>query len=308
MAAYTPEHNALFELPPAPARSPQPRTANTQPPPKPRPADDYGEADRWTYLGTHMPSWLARPEFGGEKPTPLCISHRRLAGRKTLPRAVTPWMLDSGAYSELYLYGRWTVPSRVYARNVRRFADEIGDLDLASIQDWMCEPHMIARTGLSVEEHQERTIRSYLELMWLDDTLPWMPVLQGYSRDSYLRHRDLYARYGIDLTVEPRVGLGSVCRRQNTTEAIHLVETLHDDAHLRLHAFGFKIGGLRKTWHRLYSSDSMAWSYNARRSDPLASCRHAKCTSCPRYALQWRLRLLNSLPMWNHIGTLELAS
>jgi integrase len=43
------------------------------------------------YLGTHQPSWLAR-DLG----VPFLVSHRRLAGRRTLPRASSPWALDSG--------------------------------------------------------------------------------------------------------------------------------------------------------------------------------------------------------------------
>jgi integrase len=43
------------------------------------------------YLGTHQPTWLARP-LG----VPLMVSHRRLTGRRSLPRAVTGWFLDSG--------------------------------------------------------------------------------------------------------------------------------------------------------------------------------------------------------------------
>jgi hypothetical protein len=28
--------------------------------------------------------------------------------------------------------------------------------------DWMCEPFMLAKTGLSVREHQQRTVTNYL--------------------------------------------------------------------------------------------------------------------------------------------------
>ncbi|MFR9724002.1 hypothetical protein ACL02R_11645 [Streptomyces sp. MS19] len=284
-------------------REPQGNRHPLIPAPRQRTAEQYGEADRSTYLGTAMPGWLARREFGGPLPTPLCVSHRRLASRKVLPRAVTPWLLDSGGYSELYLHGRWTVPPARYAANVRRFQQEIGNLDYAAIQDWMCEPHILTRTGEDVYRHQARTVASYLTLMSYDDELPWMPVLQGWHLADYLRHVEMYAAVGIDLTAEPRVGLGSICRRQGTREAVRIVEILSTQVGLRLHAFGFKSTGLRTCWHQLYSSDSMAWSYGARLGEPLPGCPHKKCTSCPDYALRWRTRLLNSLPQW-HNGTL----
>lgn len=266
----------------------------------------YEEADRFTYLGTHEVSWLARPELGGSRCTPLCVSHRRLAKRRTLPRAVTSWMLDSGAYSELYLYGRWTVSTAEYAAAVRRYSEEIGELERASVQDWMCEPHIVKRTGLSVYDHQARTVASYINLMWRDGELPWMPVLQGWSRDDYLRHIDMYDAMGIDLTLEPLVGLGSICRRQRTAEAVRIVEALYG-AGIRLHGFGFKATGLRAAHHLLYSSDSLAWSYSARRRPPLPGCTHKSCSNCLRYALTWRTRLLNSLPEW-HQGALAVAA
>lgn len=260
--------------------------------------DDYDDIERESYLGTHHPSWLARPEFGGFRPVPLCISHRRLGNRRTLPRAVTPWLLDSGAYSELYLKGTWTVSTSAYAAAVRRYRDEISQLEHASIQDWMCEPHILARTGLTVYDHQARTVASYINLLWQDDTLPWMPVLQGWTLDDYLRCVDMYNAMGIDLTLEPRVGLGSICRRQSTREAVRIVETLHGLG-VRLHGFGFKVQGLRAVHHLLYSSDSLAWSFGARHQDPMPGCAHKACSNCHRYALAWRNRMLRSLPAWH---------
>lgn len=64
-----------------------------------------------------------------------------------------------------------------------------------------------ARTGLSVWDHQLKTVASYLNLMTLDAELPWMPVLQGFTLDEYLRCADQYGRAGVDLTPgipEPR--------------------------------------------------------------------------------------------------------
>ncbi len=62
----------------------------------------------------------------------------------------------------------------------RLFQEECGQLDWAAVQDWVCEPFMLKRTGLSVREHQRRTVASYLDLRSLAPEVPWVPVLQGW--------------------------------------------------------------------------------------------------------------------------------
>lgn len=235
------------------------------------------------WLGVHQPNWL---EHAG---VPLMVSHVRLAKRRTLPRARGPWVLDSGAFSELAQHGRFTTPPIAYASAVRRYADEIGNLAWAAPQDWMCEPFMLAKTGLTVAEHQQRTIVSYLELR--SSGLPFIPVLQGWTADDYLRHAVGYGHAGVDLTAEPVVGLGSVCRRQGTDSIFAIVRAL-DACGIRLHGFGMKTEGLARASFGLVSADSMAWSYQARRNPGFADCTHKSCANCLRYALWWRERVL----------------
>jgi len=240
------------------------------------------------FLGFHHPHQLAHARV------PLFISHRRLTGKRKLPRAAAPWALDSGGFTELSLYGRWTVTAQDYAAAVRRYRDEIGSLEWASPQDWMCEPVMIAKTGLTVREHQRRTIASVQELRALG--APVIPVLQGWCPGDYFDHAEDYDRAGIDLRAEPTVGLGSVCRRQNTVRASILVRELAA-AGLKLHGFGFKQTGLRACHDVLASADSLAWSYHARREPPRDECRgtHKNCANCLPFALEWRDDVLRSM-------------
>jgi len=237
------------------------------------------------YLGTHEPSWLARTDV------PLFVSHRRLAGRRRLPRAVGPWALDSGGFSELSMFGAWRTPAPTYVTAVRRYTTEIGGLVWAAPQDWMCEPVMIARTGLSVADHQARTVASVLELRHQADDLPWVPVLQGWTIDDYRRCVDLYAAAGIDLTAEPLVGLGSVCRRQSSAEIEDIAAALAAEG-IRLHGFGVKALGLGRYARHLASADSLAWSYAARRAPALAGHPHRNCANCLPWALAWYHRTL----------------
>lgn len=242
------------------------------------------------YLGTHMPRWLEQADV------PLFLSYRRLAGLRRLPRARGRWALDSGGFSELSMFGRWTFSPARYADDVRRFAGEIGQLDWAAVMDWMVEPAIRANTGLSVREHQSRTIASYAELRLLAPEVPWAPVIQGWTLGEYVEHVGMYARAGIDLSQAPVVGVGSICRRQNTTRAALLLRLLARETGLKLHAFGFKLRGLVAASDALASADSLAWSYNARRNAPLPECRgHRRCTSCLAYALEWREQLLRKI-------------
>jgi hypothetical protein len=244
------------------------------------------------WLGSHMPHWLEHSAV------PLFISHRRLVARRRLPRALGVWALDSGAFSEIAALGHFETSPRAYAAAVDRYAAEIGGLAWAAIQDWMCEPFMTAKTGLTVGEHQRRTVGSYLDLCTLAPHLPWVPVLQGFTLTDYERCIDLYRQAGIDLVTLPLVGLGSVCRRQATTEITALVTALAGYG-LRLHGFGVKTGGLHRYGPLLGSADSMAWSYAARHQPPLPGCTtHANCANCLRFALAWRAELACTLTGW----------
>ncbi|WP_194117740.1 DUF7221 family queuine tRNA-ribosyltransferase-like protein [Streptomyces hoynatensis] len=238
------------------------------------------------YLGTHHPAWLATAGV------PLFVSHRRLKGRKGLPRAASRWALDSGGFTELSMHGAWTVPPREYAAAVRRYAGEIGQMAWAAPQDWMCEPWIVAKTGLPLSEHLARTVGNYLDLKSIDPALKIIPVIQGWRRQDYEDCADRYERAGIDLAAEPVVGLGSVCRRQATGEAAQIVGTLAGRGY-RLHGFGFKVLGLAECGSSLTSADSLAWSFEARRRPPLPGCSgHKNCANCLRYAHRWRERVL----------------
>lgn len=261
------------------------------------------------FLGADSPRWLARAAV------PLFVSARQLRGRRRLPRAGAPWALDSGGFTELSLHGRWQTAPRQYAREARLWRGEVGNLAWCAPQDWMCEPQTLLRTGLSVEQHQERTLASYLTLCSLAPDLPWIPVLQGWAEADYLRHADAYHAAGVDLARLPLVGLGSVCRRQDTRGAELIVRRLACEG-IRLHLFGFKLKGLLRCARWAASSDSMAWAQDARRDaarvhvgeerrHPCPAGKHDEetrsgCTHCLPYALAWRGRALGRIERGRH--------
>lgn len=240
------------------------------------------------YLGTHHPAWLWN---GTLTDVPLFVSRRALGLKRPKP-ATTPWALDSGGFSELSLYGEWRTTVPEYVDYVRRCSEMVGKLEWAAPMDWMVEPFMLTRTGLTLREHQRRTVENFIELREQVDEV--IPVLQGWTQDDYEACLGLYDRAGVDLRAEPLVGVGSVCRRQGTEEADAIFSMLSGEG-LRLHGFGVKLTGLGRFGHKLESSDSLAWSYRARRSAPLPGCvGHKNCANCQRFALRWRQQVLEA--------------
>lgn len=238
------------------------------------------------YLGTHMPHWLR------DSDVPLFVSHRRLARNKSVPRAVCSWALDSGGFTELAKFGGWATGPHEYATAVRRYRDEVGMMEWAAPQDWMCEPGMIEKTGLSVRAHQALTLRNFVQLRQIAPDLPFIPVLQGWTLDDYLDHVDAYGAAGFDLTTFDLVGVGSVCRRQDTDEIRDIIAALNDVGVRRIHGFGVKGDGFGKYGHQLASADSMAWS---KRGFHIMPCPHTgakSCANCRVHALEWRRRTL----------------
>ncbi len=244
------------------------------------------------FLGIHEPAWMSRTTV------PLFVSRNRLARRKRLPVAAGPWALDSGGFTEIGAHGRWTVSAKTYAEDVARYATDIGRMEWAAPQDWMCEPIMLKRTGLTVAAHQLNTLDNFQELRSLNPALPFVPVLQGWTLDDYRRHLDAYDTAGIIARDLPTFGLGSVCRRQGTDDAVKIVRGILAHAPgIRLHGFGFKTRGLAKLEHELASADSLAWSYRARRAPPPTDHEHPRggkgCSNCLTFALRWREKMLD---------------
>lgn len=242
------------------------------------------------YLGTHQPGWLWNGSIDG----PLFVSRTRLSRYKTLRPSLAEWALDSGGFTEIQKHGRWTITPKQYIAEVRRFTDEIGNLAWAAPMDWMCEPVQLAKTRKTSKEHQWLTLINYMDLMEEASDLPFVPVLQGWDRDDYMRCWEMYDSQKIYLEDHALVGVGSVCRRQGTFEALRILRSLQP---LKLHGFGIKTTGLAMYGQLLASSDSLAWSLNARKHPPLEGCEglHKTCANCHKWAHRWRERVLATI-------------
>jgi len=148
--------------------------------------------------------------------------------------------MDSGAFTEIATHGRYRQTVEEYADEVRRWIS-VGQLRAVVAQDYMCEPFILRKTGLTVDEHQRLTIDRYDRLVdLLGDSVYVMPVLQGYMPVEYARH---VAMYGGRLAPNAWVGVGSVCKRNATPRSVEGVLRVIRDVRpdLRLHGFGLKI-------------------------------------------------------------------
>lgn len=180
--------------------------------------------------------------------------------------ACREWMLDSGAFTQIKDHGRFVMSCCDYAQAIVRWS-RCSQMVAAVSQDYMCEAPALAKTGLTVKDHQRLTIERYIEILgFVNDATYLMPVLQGYEPWEYVSH---LRQYGWRLREGAWVGVGSVCKRNARIDEIErvLVAIRDERPDLRLHGFGVKITALQSDIVRscLWSCDSMAWSAAARR-------------------------------------------
>lgn len=209
------------------------------------------------YTGLHQPSDAKHFERS-------FISINRLRGRRS-GFEVADWILDSGAFTEISKHGHYRNDPKAYAHEIKRWVGN-GNLKAAVSQDLMCEPHILAITGLTVQRHQELTIERYDSLNAEDlGGAQLIPVLQGFAPRDYVTHLQAYAGR---LLPGMWTGVGSVCKRNSDPQAIWEVLDAIKQARpdLRLHGFGLKATALAlsEIQQLLHSSDSMAWSFHAR--------------------------------------------
>jgi hypothetical protein len=201
------------------------------------------------------------------------ISVNRVRARKS-PIPARDWILDSGAFSTIATHGGYPEPVSVYAAQIRHLRVS-GNLLAAVAQDYMCEPWMLEKTGLTIADHQRLTIERYHALLSFETGVYIMPVLQGYAPTDYVTH---IRAYGARLAHGAWVGVGSVCKRNSDPAAIEnvLLAIKLERPDLRLHGFGLKLTALRSGLVRdlLFSADSMAWSFAARREGRDANSWH----------------------------------
>lgn len=210
------------------------------------------------YVGLHHPSDAHRFDRA-------FISVNAIRRRKKAIGA-KQWIMDSGAFTEISTHGGYRHSVDEYAEIILRWADDPALVAVVA-QDYMCEPFILEKTGMTIEQHQRLTIERYDALNALVGHRVYvMPVLQGYAPQDYVRHLRMY---GDRIGPGAYVGVGSVCKRNTDVEAVEdvLLAIKRERPDLRLHGFGLKTTALASSIVQdfLESADSLAWSYAARR-------------------------------------------
>lgn len=192
------------------------------------------------------------------------ISVNRLRRRKS-DFEVNNWILDCGAFTEISRHGHYREDIQVYANHIKRWKS-CGNLVAAVSRDIMCEPFILERTGMTVQDHQKLTVDNYDALLACETGVYILPVLQGYSPSEYVSH---IRQYGDRLAYGMWVGVGSVCKRNSKPAQIEaiVIAISKERPDLRLHLFGVKLTALKSAVIRnlAWSSDSLAWSFAARK-------------------------------------------
>lgn len=180
--------------------------------------------------------------------------------------------MDCAGFQEVEAHGGYREPPEAFAVEAARWVNLVPGCDFVVSQDYMCEPFVLAKTGLTIPDHQRLTIERFdaTARVWPQlagaGAPPLLPVLQGFTPDQYVRH---LRGYGSRLKEGMRVGVGSVCKRQGNIAMIReLLTAIHAERpDLLLHGFGVKITALQDALIRelLHSADSMAWAFAARK-------------------------------------------
>jgi hypothetical protein len=240
------------------------------------------------FLGLHQPADAEKTRVS------VFISMARLINRKKRLDH-DDWIMDSGGFTMISKHGNYTVSEDQYLACVERH-----NPTHAFCQDWMCEEFILKKTGLSVKEHQNKTIESYLSLSKRDDRI--RPVLQGWLLNDYLDHIGMYVNSGINM--DQLFGLGTVCSRNSKPNEIFEIVAGIKRSHpeIRLHGFGVKTESLAMCAGLLESADSMAWSSRGRRMKLCPDCDIKSCANCLEFALLWRKRILMQVKNYTPLG------
>ncbi len=303
---------------------------------------ELGQTDAYSpvpllWIGAQEPSWVWQEDAAGR----FMLSGARAMerhGNRPWPQATVPVMWDSGAYIHLKKHGRWTWPAHDYAVYTARACRGLGRIEHAAPQDWMCETDillkthahelrtgskaeadawLLARRSAAVEEHQRRTVVSFVFLRATCPKVPFMPVLQGYYPREYLACAQLYRDLGVRLEEYPLVGVGTICRRPKAVEIRDTLGAVSDGLGLDvdLHAFGVKSDAAFNAALEsgaLSSTDSMAWSSRARRMEnelrmALATALGLVAPADPVALRAWRKMVLQLDPFAHPEAVARLA-
>lgn len=240
------------------------------------------------YLGIYQ---IKHAQFAPQ----FMFSFNRLKNRKlSVPFNNYDWIMDSGAFSEINLNGKYTYTAQEYLHCV-----ELHQPKMFFNMDYMCEPFVLKKTNLTIKEHQEKTIDNQIKIT---DLLKLFNIkgefagcIQGWNINDYINHIDMLKSQRL---ITDNMGVGSICRRHSEIEILNILQAIKKEIpNIKLHGFGIKTNALKNPIiHKcLNSCDSMAWSFAGRYDKKLCiNCEYPKvinCANCYQYMLKWYKKL-----------------
>ena len=172
--------------------------------------------------------------------------------------------VDSGGFTLFKKNGEYPFSLHEYCKFVYSL-DEQYPLELVATLDYPCEIDVKRTKYKTNKQRIEATVQNAVWCIDYDNTLPWIPVLQGFTYEEYEYCYNLYLERGINMDY---LAIGSICSRKGNHLAIrNLLTKIHALTNTKLHAFGLSLTYLRDPTiaNILYSSDSSAWNWGVAR-------------------------------------------
>ncbi|MGC8979407.1 DUF7221 family queuine tRNA-ribosyltransferase-like protein [Caldisericum sp.] len=187
------------------------------------------------------------------------VSFNTLEFRKSPISSHTIW-IDSGSFTRLSSHKPLATPEKLI-----RVA-QINNTEIVFTPDAMCEPQIIEKTGLDVDEHIRITHENNKYMLEVAEKVNFPTekiglVVQGWTVKDYIKSANLCKT--IIKNPNQIVGIGTLCRRHSFSEIGEIVDTVKSILpQARIHAFGVKGPALAYIKSKIYSADSFAWAFH----------------------------------------------
>ena len=179
--------------------------------------------------------------------------------KMTFAESMKRLFIDSGGYSMFSKYSDFPYTVEEYIGFVNQLRDKWPVTEVATM-DYPCEPHVNREKYETNIARIDATIQNALECIDFDNSIPWVPVIQGYKLDEYKYCWQQYQDYGVSANLW---AVGSVCIRKVTGGIRHIMTRIKRITKQNLHAFGLALPAIRHpdVFFSIFSSDSAAWNF-----------------------------------------------
>jgi len=168
--------------------------------------------------------------------------------------------IDSGGFSAFTRFAEYPYTVEEYITFIHQQIDRGLPVERVAIMDYPCEVSANRERYRTNTDRIDATIRNARRCIDGDRSMPWVPVIQGYTLDEYKDCWDKYQDIGITSDLW---ALGSVCARKKTGGIRRIITAVKEYTDANLHTFGMTLNALRnpQVFFSVYSSDSRAWSF-----------------------------------------------